>query len=165
MRAAEREEPSCRATADEGVYLVLSPTVQSGCNAIAMPLHAPGVFGRPKTIRDGDLNILRPKDPGAWTWPEGRRIATTRRGDYEGSWDDRERPSFFSRLRRVLGGVRGWRPAPRGPSMTHFVCCRTARMWFRCTSARVAHGLPAGCAPAGQDVGMGRLRAWGRSRG
>jgi hypothetical protein len=28
---------------------------------------------------------------------------TTRRGDYEGSWDDRERPSFFSRLRSVLG--------------------------------------------------------------
>ena len=24
-------------------------------------------------------------------------------GDYEGSWDERATPSFFSRLRRVLG--------------------------------------------------------------
>jgi hypothetical protein len=33
----------------------------------------------------------------------GEGGATTRRGGYEGSWDDRERPSFFSRLRSVLG--------------------------------------------------------------
>jgi hypothetical protein len=57
-------------------------------------------------------------------------------GNYEISWGGRARPSFFNRLRRVLG----WSPriaaAPLAPSMIHRVRSRTDAMWARSMSSR-----------------------------
>src|SRR5438552_18287228 len=52
----------------------------------------------------------------------------------------RTMPSFFMRLRSVLG----WRPktfaAPRGPSITQSDFSRAVRMWFRVLDSRLSSG-------------------------
>jgi len=58
----------------------------------------------------------------------GRLAPTGFRGAYDGSWATRARPSFFIRLRSVLGCSPRMVAAPRAPSMTHFVLSRTSRM-------------------------------------
>src|SRR5262249_44097311 len=61
-------------------------------------------------------------------------------------------PSFFIRLRSVLG----WRlrifAAPRGPPLTQPDFSRAARMWFRVLDSRLSSG---GVGPALAAVGLG----------
>ena len=58
----------------------------------------------------------------------GAAVSSPTRSDSLDQGDQRATPSFFIRLRKVLG----WRPriwaAPRGPLITQLVCWRTARM-------------------------------------
>ena len=59
----------------------------------------------------------------------------------------RTMPSFFIRLRSVLGCRPRIVAAPRGPSMTQADCSRAARMWFRVLESRLSSG-GSGPAPA-----------------
>src|SRR5262245_27374472 len=47
-------------------------------------------------------------------------------------------PSLSMRERKVLGLRPSIRAAPFGPSTHHPVCCMTSRMWYRCSSFKVA---------------------------
>ena len=107
----------------------------------------------PRTTRRRGTGVI---PPGA--------SATTFRGGYEGSWDDRESPSFFSRLRRVLGCRPRTTAAPRAPSMTHRVRWRTARICaplhvLRAAAGRLGDGPDPGLA---EDVGVDLERGAGR---
>ena len=58
---------------------------------------------RRKSVVGWGMNLPRLAGRGSTGVAREQGDATTRRGHYDGSWDDRDRPSFFSRLRRVFG--------------------------------------------------------------
>jgi hypothetical protein len=62
-----------------------------------------GPFVRPKSRVGWEMNNLPRAGRGGTAAARRAGSATTRRGDYEGSWDERARPSFFRRLRNGVG--------------------------------------------------------------
>ena len=145
--------------------VIMSMTAPGRTSPKAIPCRlAARAVGRRKSLPRGGIEYLRGAGAPARR-PRLRTSPTNRRGDYEGSWDDRERPSFFSRLRRVLGWSPRTAAAPRGPSMTHRVCRRTRGYGpappLPGTRGRAADGFRSGEA---EDVGID-VEHRGRSRG
>ncbi len=89
---------------DRVIISMTSPRKHTGALKRSL-CHMPsrGPFGRRKSLVGWEMIFLRRERRASTAVARREDGATTRRGDYEGSWVERERPSFFSRLRSVLG--------------------------------------------------------------
>jgi len=91
-------------SADRAIFCMTEPTKTQGSYlAISVPMPDRESFGRRKSLVSGRMNFL--DGLAATKQPRSNRREAPRPivGNYDGSWDDRETPSFFNRLRRVLG--------------------------------------------------------------
>ena len=68
-----------------------------------MPHAVKELFGRHKSLAGREMIFLRRAGQRKWPRVAGRWAPRPIVRDYEGSWDERDTPSFFSRLRRVFG--------------------------------------------------------------